>query len=65
MLIIASLLVPVALVAQQRADPSFDVSVAAPAYVRADPRVVIDEAHNNFHTATRMASVVKRRSSTR
>ena len=37
--------------AQQRPDPDFDVSVAAPAYVTTHPRVVIDEAHNNFHTA--------------
>src|SRR5678815_137059 len=46
-----SVLVPVVLAAQQRADLGFDVSVAAPAYVKTHPRVVIDEAHNNFHTA--------------
>ena len=48
---IAMALVPVLLAAQQRADLGFDVSVAAPAYVKTHPRVVIDEAHNNFHTA--------------
>jgi len=48
---VALALVPVALAAQQRADLSFDVSVASPAYVQTHPRVVIDEAHNNFHTA--------------
>lgn len=39
------------LTAQQKPDPDFDVSVSAPAYTNAHPRVVIDEAHNNFHTA--------------
>jgi hypothetical protein len=37
--------------AQQRADTDFDVSVARPANTTTHPRVVIDEAHNNFHTA--------------
>lgn len=37
--------------AQQKPDTNFDVSVASPAYVKTHPRVVIDEAHNNFHTA--------------
>ncbi len=37
----------------QRADNSYDTRVAQPAYGRAKgPRVVIDEAHRNFHTAT-------------
>jgi hypothetical protein len=36
---------------QQRADPDFDVSVPHPAYTDESPRVVIDEAHRNFHTA--------------
>jgi hypothetical protein len=37
----------------QRADPSFDARVARPAYAGAvqPPRVLFDEAHNNFHTA--------------
>jgi hypothetical protein len=35
----------------QRADPNFDVTVAKPAYINAHPRVLIDEAHFNFHTA--------------
>ena len=38
--------------AQQVADSSFDVSVAQPAFVNRHPRVAIDEAHLNFHTAT-------------
>jgi hypothetical protein len=37
-------------VAQQRADPDFDVSVKTPAYTATHPRVTIDQAHNNFHT---------------
>ncbi len=35
----------------QRADPDFDPAVARPAYRRAGPRVLFDEAHANFHTA--------------
>jgi hypothetical protein len=38
--------------AQQVPDTSFDVSVASPAFVKRHPRVVLDEAHHNFHTAT-------------
>jgi hypothetical protein len=36
--------------AQQQADPEFDVSVANPAYKKDGPRVMFDEAHHNFHT---------------
>ncbi len=35
----------------QRADTGFNVSVAHPAFTGWHPRVAIDEAHNNFHTA--------------
>jgi len=38
--------------AQQRADTTFDLSVARPAHGDRHPLMVIDEAHNNFHTAT-------------
>jgi hypothetical protein len=39
--------------AQQVADPSFDTKVAKPAYSKSThPRVLFDEAHNNFHTAS-------------
>jgi hypothetical protein len=34
----------------QRADPNFDTKVARPAYTARRPRVLFDEAHNNFHT---------------
>ena len=36
---------------KQLADPDFDTSVARPAYPSQGPRVLFDEAHNNFHTA--------------
>lgn len=38
--------------AQQIADPDFDSKVANPAYTKKHPKVFLDEAHNNFHTAT-------------
>ncbi|HWN99651.1 MAG TPA: DUF4350 domain-containing protein [Blastocatellia bacterium] len=38
--------------AQQVADPDFDAKVARPAYTKKHPKVLIDEAHNNFHTAS-------------
>ncbi|HEX4146680.1 MAG TPA: hypothetical protein VHY91_24470 [Pirellulales bacterium] len=34
----------------QRADPDFNVKVAQPAYPAQHPRVLFDEAHDNFHT---------------
>jgi hypothetical protein len=36
---------------QQMADPAFDARVPNPAYRQEHPAVMIDEAHNNFHTA--------------
>ncbi|HBB85997.1 MAG TPA: hypothetical protein DC047_00080 [Blastocatellia bacterium] len=38
--------------AQQMADPNFNPHVDHPAYTKNFPRVLFDEAHNNFHTAT-------------
>lgn len=38
--------------AQQRPDPDFNVAVEKPAYTKNYPRVLFDEAHNNFHTTT-------------
>jgi hypothetical protein len=39
--------------AQQVADPNFDTRVARPAYAKKEhPKVLFDEAHNNFHTAS-------------
>jgi hypothetical protein len=35
----------------QRADPNFDVKVAKPAFKESHPRLLLDEAHHNFHTA--------------
>src|SRR5438876_8057923 len=39
-------------IAQQIADPNFDAKVTHPAYVKNGPKVLFDEAHNNFHTAS-------------
>ncbi len=41
-----------ATLAQQRSDPNFNPHVEHPAYTKNFPRVLFDEAHNNFHTAT-------------
>jgi hypothetical protein len=38
--------------AQQVADENFNTSVAHPAYRNNGPKILFDEAHNNFHTAT-------------
>src|SRR3954471_3731665 len=45
------LFVATAAMAQQFADPQFDANVAHPAYTGLHPLVLVDEAHNNFHTA--------------
>ncbi len=37
--------------AQQYADPEFDSKVDRPAFTDRHPSCLIDEAHNNFHTA--------------
>ena len=37
---------------QQIADPGFNVRVDNPSYTKNFPRLLFDEAHNNFHTAT-------------
>jgi len=36
----------------QMADPNFDAKVTKPAYTKNDPKVLFDEAHNNFHTTS-------------
>lgn len=36
----------------QVADPDFDTSIAKPAYTKKHPKVLFDEAHNNFHTSS-------------
>jgi hypothetical protein len=36
---------------QQVADPAFNNKVKQPAYTGSHPRVLFDEAHNNFHTS--------------
>lgn len=36
----------------QMADADFDASVRKPAYSKKGPKILFDEAHNNFHTTT-------------
>lgn len=38
--------------AQQQPDTTFDTRIAHPAFTDRHPRVMIDEAHHNFHTMT-------------
>ena len=47
--VVASALIACSTGAEPEQD--FDVSVAQPAYTSAHPRVLFDEAHNNYHTA--------------
>jgi len=49
---VALALWPVEGAAQQLADPEFNTTVEHPAYKNNLPRVLFDEAHNNFHTTT-------------
>jgi hypothetical protein len=52
--ILPALLLPLPGVAdgQQAPDPNFGTEVARPAYTKRRPKVLFDEAHNNFHTTT-------------
>jgi hypothetical protein len=51
--VVALLFLTCATFAQQIADPNFDTKVAKPAYAKKKhPKVLFDEAHNNFHTAS-------------
>ena len=45
-------LLAVATYSQQIPDPNFDAKVARPAYTKSHPKILFDEAHNNFHTST-------------
>ena len=36
---------------QQQSDSNFDAKVIRPAFTKSHPKVLFDEAHNNFHTA--------------
>ncbi len=51
LLFVVFLLLPAIVTAQQMADPEFDASVEHPAFKKSYPRILFDEAHNNFHTA--------------
>lgn len=37
---------------QQVVDPNYDATVTRPAYTTKHPKVLFDEAHNNFHTSS-------------
>ena len=50
--VIGVLMLAIGVLAQQVADPDFDTHVAKPAYPTKHPKVLFDEAHNNFHTAS-------------
>jgi hypothetical protein len=51
--VVALIFLTCATFAQQIADPNFDTKVAKPAYAKKKhPKVLFDEAHNNFHTAS-------------
>ena len=52
LILTASILLFTASRAQQVADPNFDAKVAHPAYTKNGPKVLFDEAHKNFHTAS-------------
>jgi hypothetical protein len=49
-LLLLLLIVPAA--SQQQADLTFDTSIKNPAYTTTHPKVLFDEAHFNFHTAS-------------
>ena len=51
-IVASSILLFTASRAQQVADPNFDARVAHAAYAKNGPKVLFDEAHNNFHTAS-------------
>jgi len=51
-MLVAVLMLTIGAVAQQVADPGFDTHVVKPAYTKKHPKVLFDEAHNNFHTST-------------
>lgn len=51
-MLVVVLMLAIVAVAQQVADPDFDTRVSKPAYAKKHPKVLFDEAHNNFHTST-------------
>jgi hypothetical protein len=52
LLTLAVVFAPTLSAQQQEADNAFDMSVKKPAHTTRHPVLAIDEAHNNFHTAT-------------
>jgi hypothetical protein len=51
-LVLGILLTAAVAYTQQVTDPTFDAKVAQPAYTKTHPKILFDEAHNNFHTST-------------
>jgi len=51
-LVAATTLASTVAYSQQVADPNFDATVTRPAFTAKHPKVLFDEAHNNFHTAS-------------
>jgi hypothetical protein len=51
LVLILFLLMAVVGFSQQITDPNFNTKVARPAYTKNHPKLLFDEAHNNFHTA--------------
>lgn len=51
-MLVTVLILAIGAAAQQVADPDFDTRVAKPAYTKKHPKVLFDEAHNNFHTSS-------------
>lgn len=52
LLLVSLGVVPAALGQGQVADENFNAKVDQPAYKKSGPKVLFDEAHNNFHTAS-------------
>ena len=51
-MLVVVLMLAIVAIAQQVADPDFDTRVSKPVYTKQHPKVLFDEAHNNFHTST-------------
>lgn len=49
---VAFLLLGIASYSQQSPDPDFNARVVRPAYTKNHPKILFDEAHNNFHTSS-------------
>jgi len=50
--VLSTVLLSITIAAQHIADPNFKLDVEKPAFGKNTPRLMFDEAHNNFHTST-------------